>query len=196
MRSGGLKIELGGFWLGKYPVTQGEWKQLMGNNPSHFRSGDRYPVEQVSWNDAQEFIGKMNSGGNTGFRLPTEAEWEYACRSGGKREKYSGGNNVDRVAWYAQNSGGMTHPIGNKEPNGLGIYDMSGNVWEWTCSDWGGYNDGKKNHAKCSSRGSYRVLRGGSWGNGPASVRSAFRGNRGPGNSNGYLGFHLSRTYR
>ena len=106
-----------GFWLGKYEVTQAEWQRVMGNNPSHFK-GDRNPVEIVSWDDAQEFIKRLNAKGNGTFRLPTEAEWEYAARSGGKDEKYAGGNDVDRVAWYKSNSGGKTHPVGTKAPNG------------------------------------------------------------------------------
>ena len=157
-------VRVDNFEIGKYEVTQGQWKAVMGSNPSHFSScGNDCPVENVSWDDAQDFIKKLNAKGQGTYRLPKEAEWEYACRSGGKAEKYCGGNNVDQVAWYRNNAGKKTHPMGQKSPNGLGIYDMSGNVWEWTCSDYGKYDDGKKNHAKCSSGGSSRVYRGGSW---------------------------------
>ncbi|MDB4444681.1 PEGA domain-containing protein, partial [bacterium] len=114
-----------GFWMGKYEVTQGQWKLVMGSNPSHFKKGDNYPVELVSWNDAKGFkrkLSSMNRGKYT-FRLPTEAEWEYACRSGGQPEEYAGGSDVDRVGWYLDNSGHSTHPVGTKTANGLGIYD-------------------------------------------------------------------------
>ncbi|MBI3399193.1 MAG: formylglycine-generating enzyme family protein, partial [Deltaproteobacteria bacterium] len=140
-----------------------------------------------SWNDAQEYITKLNQkspsnspfgkGGQGGFRLPTEAEWEYAARSGGKNEKYSGGNALDSVAWYNSNSGQKTHPVGTKAPNGLGIYDMSGNVWEWV-QDWYGdnyYKNSPKDNPKGASGGQYRVLRGGSWGGGPQNLRASDR---------------------
>ncbi|MBF0584821.1 MAG: SUMF1/EgtB/PvdO family nonheme iron enzyme [Magnetococcales bacterium] len=188
-------VTVGSFEIGKYDVTQGQWRTVMGSNPSNFTScGDNCPVEQVSWDDVQKFIQKMNARGQGKYRLPTEAEWEYACRSGGRPEKYCGGNDIGRLAWYTGNSGNKTHPVGQKAANGLGIYDMSGNVWEWTCSDWGKYDDGGKNHAKCSGGGSLRVDRGGSWDVNPARVRSASRNYYGPGNRNFILGFRLART--
>jgi len=167
-----------GFWMGKFEVTQGQWKKVMGNNPSNFKKGDDYPVEEVSWYDAQEFIRKLNSKGNGKFRLPTEAEWEYACRSGGKNEKYSGGNDIGRVAWYESNSGGSTHRVGTKDPNGLGIYDMLGNVWEWVKDvyDSNAYSKHSRNNPIYTGGGSLRVLRGGSWYNVPRSARCASRG--------------------
>ncbi|MBF0584006.1 MAG: formylglycine-generating enzyme family protein [Magnetococcales bacterium] len=157
---------------------------------------DDCPVEKVSWNDVQEFIQKLNARGQGRYRLPTEAEWEYACRSGGKPEKYCGGNDIDRLAWYDGNSGSKTHPVGQKAANGLGIYDMSGNVWEWV-SDWYDgkyYANSPRENPKGASDGSSRVYRGGSWGDGPAYVRSADRGSGGPGGRIFDLGFRLART--
>ena len=157
-------MTVGGFWIGKYTVTQGQWQKVMGNNPSGFKKGDNYPVETVSWDDAKEFIRKLNGKSGYTFRLPTEAEWEYAARSGGKAEKYAGGNDIDAVAWYVANSGRSTHPVGTKAPNGLGIYDMSGNVWQW-CEDKydaEAYKKHQRNNPISSSGGSLKVLRGGS----------------------------------
>jgi len=162
------EVTLDSFCISKYPVTQGQWKAIMKNNPSKFKKGDNYPVEWVSWNDAQKFIKKINKMNinNYVFRLPTEAEWEYAARSGGKKEKYAGGDNLDELAWYSNNSNNTTHPVGKSRPNGLGLYDMSGNVWEW-CADI--YSDNAySKHSKTNpvyferNTGS-RVLRGGSW---------------------------------
>ena len=194
-------VMVGSFEIGKHEVTQGQWKAVMESNPSEFSScGNDCPVENVSWDDVQEFIQKLNARGQGKYRLPTEAEWEYACRSGGKPEKYCGGNDFDRLAWHNGNSGSppllsrQTHPVGLKSVNGLGIYDMSGNVYEWTCSDYGKYDDGGKNHAKCSSGGSYRVVRGGSWYNAPAGARSAIRYGIDLGRRRGNLGLRLART--
>jgi formylglycine-generating enzyme required for sulfatase activity len=127
------------FYLGKFEVTQGQWKKVMGGNPSLDEAcrDDACPVENVSWQEAQAFIGRLNGPGGGPYRLPTEAEWEYAARSRGKPERYSGGNDLESVAWYAVNSGRRNHPVGTRAPNGLGLHDMSGNVWEWT-KDWYG----------------------------------------------------------
>ena len=131
-------VTLSGYNIGKTEVTQELWQAVMGSNPSRFK-GDNMPVECVSWDDCQEFIRKLNSLTSQNFRLPTEAEWEFACRGGNNSRgyKYSGSNYIDNVAWYDGNSGDKTHPVATKSPNELGIYDMSGNVWEW-CNDWGG----------------------------------------------------------
>lgn len=156
-----------GFWIGIFEVTQAEWKKVMGYNPSFFNKGSTYPVENISWNDVQIFIKKLNqmNGGKTAYRLPTEAEWAYACRSGGKDEMFSGGNQAYLVAWYKRNSKRTTHTVGKKLPNGLGLYDMSGNVYEW-CADVY-FEDAYKRHQKqnpvITSGGSQRVCRGGSW---------------------------------
>ncbi len=184
-----------GFWMGQTEVTQGQWQRVMDSNPSYFKKGDNYPVEKVSWEDAGEYILKLNGMGNVKFRLPSEAEWEYAARSGGKAEKYSGGSDLDGVAWYFNNSGDGTHPVRTKKGNGLGIYDMSGNVWEW-CEDV--YladiysRSNKKNpvyHYGCPGR----VIRGGSWNYGPDYMRCAFRYNDDPAFRDYDVGFRLLR---
>jgi len=188
----GTRVCLDAFRIGKYEVTQGQYTQIMGSNPSSFKScGDTCPVEEVSWNDAQSFISRLNSQTGRRYRLPTEAEWEYACRSGGKQEEYCGGN-IDAVAWYDGNSGKTTHPVGLKQPNGLGIYDMSGNVLEWL-QDWhdvGSYPSSDSNPTGPSS-GSKRVLRGGSWFNRSVSVRFRFRVGEEPTYRHNNLGFRL-----
>ena len=186
-----------GFWMGKYEITQGQWSKVMGGNPSYFKKGERHPVEQVSWNDIKSFISRLSSA-NPGvkFSLPSEAQWEYACRSGGKPEKYCGGNNVDGLAWYSGNSGSSTHPVGTKSPNGLGLYDMSGNVWEW-CEDVydkNGYSSHSRQNPLSTGGGSYRVFRGGSWISEPRYVRSADRNGGGPGNRGNDLGARLLRS--
>ena len=158
------RVTLSGYYIGRCEVTQELWEAVMGSNPSYFK-GAQNPVESVSWNDCQNFIKKLNSLTGRTFRLPTEAEWEYAARGGNKslHYKYSGSGNIGDVAWYSSNSGDKTHAVGTKTANELGIYDMSGNVWEW-CSDWyGGYSAGAQTNPQGPSSGSYRVLRGGSW---------------------------------
>ena len=192
------KVCVDGFWMGKYEVTQGQWQKIMSNNPSNFKKGDDYPVEKVSWNDCQEFIQKLNAKSTHKFRLPTEAEWEYACRSGGRDEKYSGGNNVDRVAWHENNSDFHTHPVGGKIANGLGIYDMSGNVWEW-CVDWYSENyyvNSPENNPRGPNSGAFRVFRGGSWINASKSMRSTYRYRDEPDFHYSNLGFRLVSAVR
>ncbi len=190
------EVSIDDFYIGKYVVTQGQWEDVMGNNPSRFKKGHNYPVEQVSWDNAQEFIVKLNKKAEKNYRLPTEAEWEYAARSGGKREKYAGTSSeseLDRYCWYDENSSSITHPVGQKKPNGLGIYDMSGNVFEW-CSDWDDenyYSESPHNNPKGSKSGYFRVVRGGSWFYGARHCRSSNRYYYGPSYGSYYLGFRL-----
>jgi formylglycine-generating enzyme required for sulfatase activity len=185
-------VTVGNFNIGKYAVTQRLWTRIMGNNPSNFKDDD-LPIENVSWNDVQEFIKKLNEQTGKKYRLPTEAEWEYAARGGNKSNgyKYSGSNNVNDVAWHDGNSGGKTHRIGTKSPNELGIYDMSGNVWEWV-SDWyGKYSEGAQTNPAGPSSGSLRVNRGGSWYYDARICRVSFRHYNAPNIRNPYIGFRL-----
>lgn len=158
------QVALRGYSIAKTPVTQRLWVAVMGENPSSFK-GDSLPVDHVSWNDCQLFIKKLNSLTGLAFRLPTEAEWEFAARGGNctKGYMYAGGNDIDSVAWYGVNSAKTTHPVGLKSPNELGLYDMSGNLWEW-CSDWfGDYQRGLQRNPKGVADGFWRSVRGGSW---------------------------------
>ena len=169
------------YYIGKYEVTQALWEVVMGSNPSNFK-GDKLPVEEVSWNDCQEFISKLNSLAGRKFRLPTEAEWEYAARGGKKSRgyQYSGSRKISDVAWYDRNSGRKTHPVGTKHANELGIYDMAGNVSEW-CSDWyGSYLSSSQANPTGADRGSDRVYRGGSWCGNAMTCRSSYRGGFAP----------------
>jgi formylglycine-generating enzyme required for sulfatase activity len=180
-------------------LTQGQWERIMGSNPSYFEKyGNDCPVENVSWNDVQEFIRKLNQKeGTDKYRLPTEAEWEYAARSCRKAEVYAGTSSESALgdyAWYDANSGNKTHPVGRKQPNGLGLYDMSGNVWEW-CRDWyGNYPSGSVTDPTGPSSGSHRVIRGGSWRVSAGDCRSALRRSVTPGVSYFGVGFRLART--
>ena len=194
------EVTLDAFWMGKHPVTQGEWRRVMGSNPAYCKRGDDHPVEQVSWDDVQQFLAKLNGMGPNQFRLPTEAEWEYACRSGGETERYSGGNDPDPVAWYVQNSDESTHPVGQKAPNGLGLHDMSGHVWEW-CADWfdemayAKRGARTKNPLSQNDASGDHVLRGGSWSDHPKYIRAAFR-DWGRSDYRGYdYGFRLVRIH-
>ncbi|MBQ0022005.1 MAG: SUMF1/EgtB/PvdO family nonheme iron enzyme [Prevotellaceae bacterium] len=193
-------VTLSSYMIGETEVTQALWEAVMGSNPSRFK-GTTKPVEQVSWNDCQTFIDKLNSLTGKRFRLPTEAEWEYAARGGNKSKgyKYSGSNNIDDVAVYTKNSYDKgssspdygTHAVKTKRPNELGIYDMSGNVWEW-CSDWkGSYSSSSQTNPTGAASGTYRVRRGGSWYFSARGCRSSIRGSYAPGYSINDLGLRL-----
>ena len=180
------------YYIGKYEVTQALWQAVMGSNPSHFK-GDDLPVEQVSWNDCQDFISKLNAMTGKRFRLPSEAEWEYAARGGKKSRgyQYSGSNTLGDVAWYEGNSGSKTHAVGTKQPNELGIYDMTGNVWEW-CQDWyGSYSSSPQTNPTGAVRGSFRVGRGGSWYHSARNCRSSYHDFDTPVSRGNYLGLRL-----
>lgn len=171
-------VTLSDYYIGETEVTQELWQAVMGSNPSKFTGNLQRPVEMVSWNDCQTFITKLNALTGETFSLPTEAEWEYAARGGNKaqRYEYSGSNTIGDVAWYRSNSSSTTHPVKTKQANELGIYDMSGNVWEW-CSDWyGSYSSSAQTDPVGPSSGSERVLRGGSWGDLAMNCRVADRG--------------------
>ena len=187
------QVTLSSFSIGKYEVTQEEWQAVMGSNPSYFKGAKR-PVETVSWNDCQEFIRKLNQMTGMRFRLPTEAEWEYAARGGNRSQgyKYSGSDNLGSVAWYSDNSGNETHPVGQKSPNELGLYDMIGNVWE-CCQDWyGRYSSGSQTNPTGPSSGSYRVYRGGSWAYFARYCRFSSRNSIMPSLCDGSIGLRLA----
>ena len=205
-----------GFWMERHEVTQQQWRRLMGNKPSDFRRcGSQCPVESVSWHDAMEFARKLSAKTGYTFRLPTEAEWEYACRSGGKKQQYAGRNYPHSVAWYRDNAGRTPHHVGRKKPNGLGLYDMSGNVWEW-CLDI--YAKDAYRKARGTLRNpvfigakyadiyqgdgilsilqgisGYRSVRGGSWANTADHQRCSARIKGNPDKCRDWLGFRLVR---
>ena len=196
------------FYMGKYEVTQGEWQKIMDSNPSRFKNGDRYPVEKVSWNDITEnFLPKLNRSSGKSYRLPTEAEWEYAAREGGKKVRFGNGKDIavpreinfvgsaeykkaySRTGVYR----GKTTQVGSFASNSLGLHDMSGNVLEW-CSDWYGenyYRSSSRNNPEGPGSGLYRVYRGGSWSDDPRLVRAAYRYFPSSGASSSRLGFRL-----
>ena len=186
-------VTLSNFAIGETEVTQELWQAVMGSNPSYFK-GSNKPVEYVSWNECQTFISRLNSLTGKNFRLPTEAEWEYAARGGNKSRgyKYAGSNTLSDVAWYSDNSSSTTHDVKGKQPNELGLYDMSGNVFEW-CQDWfGTYSSSAQTNPTGPASGSYRVNRGGSWGYGARCCRVSFRYYSTPAHYDGYLGLRLA----
>ncbi len=175
------EVTLSDYYIGATKVTQALWEAVMGSNPSNFK-GATLPVEEISWNDCQTFIEKLNQLTGKTFRLPTEAEWEYAARGGNKSNNYtySGSDDIGAVAWYDGNSNSQTHPVGQKLPNELGLYDMSGNVWEW-CRDWyGSYSSEAQTNPAGAASGSDRVCRGGGWNNGARGCRVSNRGLNSP----------------
>jgi formylglycine-generating enzyme required for sulfatase activity len=191
------------FYLGKYEVTQAQWMEVMGNNPSEFK-GENNPVETVSWEDVQVFIQKLNQKeGTDKYRLPTEAEWEYAARAGTAGPYYFGDNESDLgdYAWYKDNAGGASRPVGQKKPNPWGLFDMHGNIWEWA-ADWHGMDyypnspevdpPGPASYDK--DIGKFRVLRGGDWTTNAYGCRSWYRGSNLPGARFGNFGFRLARS--
>jgi formylglycine-generating enzyme len=189
------KVCVDDFYIGKHVVTQEQWMSVMGSNPSEFKEcGGDCPVEQVNWHDAQAFVQALNrKGGGNNYRLPTEAEWEYAARSGGKKEKYAGGADVESSAWYFDNSDMKTHSVGTKAPNGIGLYDMSGNVFQW-CLDWD-----DKNYFQVSpvenppgpATGEYKIIKGGSWLSMAHGVRTSYRLGRIPAKRSGDVSLRL-----
>lgn len=187
-------VTLSDYHIGQTQVTQELWQAVMGSNPSEFKGDSQCPVENVSWNDCMEFIAKLNRLTGKNFRLPTEAEWEYAARGGSKSRgyKYSGNNNPDLVAWYDGNSINKTHPVAQKQANELGLYDMSGNVWEW-CSDWyGEYINEVQTNPTGPITGTDYVQRGGSWENGSIGVRVSRRSPGTPALRGCYYGLRLA----
>ena len=206
------RVTLGDFYIGKYEVTQGQWREIMGTDVRRQRDniherlplygvGDNYPMYYVNWYETQEFIRKLNekTGGN--YRLPTEAEWEYAARGGNKSRgyRYSGSDIIGEVAWYFENSGdnggnmnGMTHQVGRKKENELGIHDMTGNVWEWVSGFYGIYSSEPQTNPE-GDTGWLRVLRGGSWFYHPWPERVSIRGSSAAENLGGHIGFRLVR---
>ncbi|MBQ9465378.1 MAG: formylglycine-generating enzyme family protein [Muribaculaceae bacterium] len=197
------QVTLSDYWIGETEVTEGLWTAVMGSNPSYYNKGDIYPVEYVTWNDCQTFISKLNSLTGETFRLPTEAEWEFAARGGTQSQgyKYSGSNTIGDVAWYyvnAYNVGSSSpnygkHPVATKAANELGLYDMSGNVWEW-CQDWyGSYSGAAQTDPTGSIAGSSRVKRGGSWYYNAGNCRVSCRSRRTPSYRSYNLGLRLAR---
>ncbi len=197
------RVTLDSYYIGAFEVTQGQWERVMGTSVSQQMgkaggtalkgTGSDYPMYYVSWEEAQAFCQELSRKTGKTYCLPTEAQWEYAARGGNKNEgtKYSGSWSIDAVAWYDGNSGSSTHPVGTKRPNALGIYDMSGNVWEW-CSDWyGDYRTYDTQNPTGASSGSRRVLRGGGWNSNAWYCRVSYRGSNSPGSRSSYNGFRV-----
>jgi formylglycine-generating enzyme required for sulfatase activity len=188
------QVTVPSFYIGKYEVTQAQWGAVMGGNPSKSKSDD-LPVETVSWEDAKEFCRKLSQMAGEEYRLPTEAEWEYACRA---RTTGAFAGDLEGMAWYVKNSGARTHPVGQKQPNAFGLYDMHGNVWEWCEDNWhNSYNSAPTDGSAwvdISAISSARVFRGGGWYFHDVLCRSADRSYGVPDFRNGYIGFRIVRA--
>ncbi|MEM9936401.1 MAG: SUMF1/EgtB/PvdO family nonheme iron enzyme [Bacteroidota bacterium] len=190
------EVSLSTFQLAKTPITQQQWENVMGKNPYSFKGCSDCPVEYISWDDAHEFLQKLHQQTGQSFHLPTEAQWEFAARGGNlsKGYTYAGSNDSNEVAWYSKNAGNKTHPVGQKKPNELGLYDMSGNVWEW-CQDWyDSYPSGSQTDPTGPTSGAGRVRRGGSWYSSASVLRVAYRHRDDPSDRNVNLGFRPART--
>ena len=186
------RVTLSDYYIGQKEVTQAQWQAVMGYNPSHFAGCEQCPVENVSWNDVQEFLLRLNEITGKRFRLPTEAEWEYAARGGQQLEGYvyAGGNNLKEVGWYVHNSGNKTSPVGQKAPNALELYDMSGNVWEWCENLFGSYGA----WGQPSEDRLFRVFRGGAYRNAQQNCRVSNRGYDDQGDRHVSVGFRLAMS--
>jgi formylglycine-generating enzyme required for sulfatase activity len=190
------EVNVESFYIGKFEVTQQEWKEVTGKFPNYFNGCKQCPVEQVSWVEVQVFIEKLNEITGKFYRLPTEAEWEYAAIGGslnvGKNYRYCGGDELDSIGWYSENSMRKTHLVGEKKSNELGIYDMTGNVWEW-CSDWyGPYSNSLETNPRGPVSGEFRVIRGGSWADSAQPCRAQNRNKCLEISKYNYLGFRLA----
>ena len=186
-------VTLSDYYIGAYEVTQAQWREVMGGNRSAHSDCDQCPVEQVSWDDVQEYIELLNSMTGKLYRLPTEAQWEFAARGGreGKGYIYSGGNDLSKLGYYEENAEGETHIVGKKRPNELGIYDMSGNVWEWCSDRYGSYTSAPVSNPQGQSKGNYYVIRGGGWDIDAQGCRTSYRHRENPGYWNRSLGFRV-----
>jgi formylglycine-generating enzyme required for sulfatase activity len=187
------EVCLKAFNIGKYEVTQEDWRRIMQENPARFdRCGVDCPVEQVSWNDISEYIRRLNAITGRSYRLPTEAEWEYACSGGGRHMSFCGGNDIEAVAWFNGNSNNQGHPIGGKQGNYFGIHDMSGNVWEWVL-DWkGNYRGDREQDPVGPALSATRVRRGGSWQYGVDQAGRSWRSSGYPDDRALDIGFRLA----
>jgi formylglycine-generating enzyme required for sulfatase activity len=191
------EVTLSPFRLGRTEVTQAQWRAVMGDDPPDLKSkecGDNCPVESVAWDDVQEFIKKLNGMGEAKYRLPSEAEWEYACRSGGKEEIYAGGAQADELAWYESNSNRLPHPVASRSPNALGLHDMSGNVWEWVQDIYGSYSAPAVSDPVVESGGSDRLFRGGFFGSVQRQLRCTIRSRTSSSLKVNAIGFRLAMT--
>ncbi|MEE8433313.1 MAG: formylglycine-generating enzyme family protein [bacterium] len=184
---------LDGFWMGKHEVTQGQWKRIMGSNPSYLKKGDNYPVENVSWNEVQQFIRRLNRQSSAKFRLPSEAQWEYACRAGGKAVTYGTGSGALNSSSAKYSTGDGTALVGSCDPNSLGLHDMSGNVWEWVRDKFIIYGNVGTDNPIFERYSDARVFRGGGRNGNSSKLRCSDRPRNSPSFSGGVLGFRLVR---